>query len=58
MTELTCILCPKGCRLRVDEKKLKAAGAAGVIRPGKTAVQVIIGPKVQFVYDEFKRLAN
>ena len=20
MTELTCILCPKGCRLRVDEK--------------------------------------
>ena len=44
--------------LRVDEKKLKAAGAAGVIRPGKTAVQVIIGPKVQFVYDEFKRLAN
>lgn len=44
--------------LQVDEKKLKAAGAAGVIRPGKTAVQVIIGPNVQFVYDEFKRLAN
>ena len=43
-------------RLLVDEKKLKASGAAGVIRPGKTSVQVIIGPKVQFVADEFKKL--
>ncbi len=40
----------------VDEKKIKAAGAAGVIRPGKTAVQVIIGPKVQFVFDELNAL--
>ena len=45
-------------RLQVDEKKIKSSGAAGVIRPGKTAVQVIIGPKVQFVYDEFKKLAQ
>ncbi len=45
-------------RLLVDEKKIKSSGAAGVIRPGKTAVQVIIGPKVQFVYDEFKKLAK
>ena len=43
-------------RLLVDEKKIKSSGAAGVIRPGKTAVQVVIGPKVQFVYDEFKKL--
>ncbi len=43
-------------RLLVDEKKIKASGAAGVIRPGKTSVQVIIGPKVQFVYDEFVKL--
>ena len=43
-------------RLLVDEKKIKASGCSGVIRPGKTAVQVIIGPKVQFVYDEFKKL--
>ncbi len=43
-------------RLLVDEAKIKASGASGVIRPGKTAVQVIIGPKVQFVYDEFKKL--
>ena len=45
-------------RLLVDEKKIKSSGAAGVIRPGKTSVQVIIGPKVQFVYDEFKKLAK
>ncbi len=45
-------------RLLVDEKKIKASGAAGVIRPGKTSVQVVIGPKVQFVYEEFKKLAK
>lgn len=41
---------------KVDEKALKAAGAAGVIRPSKTACQVIIGTKVQFVYDELKKM--
>ncbi len=45
-------------RLLVDEKKIKAAGVAGVIRPGKTSVQIIIGPKVQFVADEFKKLVK
>ena len=45
-------------RLLVDEKKIKSSGASGVIRPGKTAVQVVIGPKVQFVYEEFKKLAE
>ena len=45
-------------RLLVDEKKIKSSGAAGVIRPGKTSVQVIIGPKVQFVADEFKKLCK
>jgi PTS system N-acetylglucosamine-specific IIC component len=40
----------------VNEKKIKAAGVSGVIRPGKTAVQIIIGTKVQFVADEFKKL--
>ena len=42
----------------VDEKKIKSAGVAGVIRPSKTAVQVIIGTKVQFVADEFKKLCK
>ena len=45
-------------RLLVDEKKIKSSGASGVIRPGKTSVQVVIGPKVQFVHDEFKKLAQ
>ena len=41
---------------QVDEKAVKAAGAAGVIRPDKTTCQVIIGTKVQFVYDELKKM--
>ena len=41
---------------KVDEKAVKAAGAAGVIRPRKNACQVIIGTKVQFVYDELKKM--
>ena len=43
---------------KVDESKIKSSGAAGVIRPGKTSVQVIIGTKVQFVADEFKKLCK
>ena len=42
----------------VDEKKIKSAGVAGVIRPGKTSVQVVVGTKVQFVADEFKKLCK
>ena len=34
----------------VNEKKIKSAGVAGVIRPGKTSVQVIVGTQVQFVF--------
>ncbi len=41
---------------QVDEKAIKKAGVAGVIRPSKTTVQVIIGPKVQFVHDEIKKM--
>ena len=40
----------------VNEKKIKAAGVAGVMRPSKTAVQVIIGTKVQFVADEMAKM--
>lgn len=42
----------------VNEKKIKSAGIAGVIRPSKTAVQVIVGTKVQFVADEFSKLCK
>ena len=41
---------------KVDEKKIKSAGVSGVIRPGKTSVQVIVGTKVQFVVDEMKKM--
>jgi PTS system N-acetylglucosamine-specific IIC component len=40
----------------VDEKKIKSAGVAGVIRPSKSSVQVVVGTQVQFVADEFKKL--
>ncbi len=43
---------------KVNEKKIKSAGVAGVVRPSKTAVQVIIGTQVQHVADEFKKLAK
>lgn len=42
----------------VNEKKIKSAGVSGVIRPGKTSVQVVVGTKVQFVADEFKKLCK
>ena len=50
-------------RLRLEVKDItavndKSAGVAGVIKPGKTSVQVIIGTKVQFVADEFTKLCE
>ena len=41
---------------KVDEKKIKSAGVAGVIRPSKNSVQVIVGTQVQFVADEMKKM--
>ena len=43
---------------KVNEKLIKSAGVAGVMRPSKTSVQVIIGTQVQFVADEFKKLCK
>lgn len=42
----------------VDEKVIKSAGISGVIRPGKTSVQVVVGTQVQFVADEFRKLCK
>jgi PTS system N-acetylglucosamine-specific IIB component, Glc family (TC 4.A.1.1.2)/PTS system N-acetylglucosamine-specific IIC component, Glc family (TC 4.A.1.1.2) len=42
----------------VDEKVIKSAGVSGIIRPGKTSVQVVVGTQVQFVADEFKKLCK
>ena len=43
---------------QVDDKKIKSAGVAGVMKPGKNSVQVIIGTKVQFVADEISKLCE
>jgi PTS system N-acetylglucosamine-specific IIC component len=40
----------------VSERKIKSAGVAGVIRPSRTSVQIVVGTKVQFVADEIKRV--
>ena len=41
---------------QVDEKRIKSSGVPGIVRPSKNTVQVVVGPKVQFVYDEIKKL--
>lgn len=38
--------------LPVKEAEIKKSGVAGVIRPSQKSVQVIVGPQVQYVYDE------
>ncbi len=43
---------------RTDEKVIRSSGAAGVIRPGKNALQVVIGTSVQFVAEELKALCH
>ena len=43
---------------KVNDTVIRSAGALGVMRPGKNAVQVIIGTKVQFVADELKKLCG
>ena len=41
---------------QVNEQAVKAAGATGIIRPGKNACQVIVGTNVKSVYDELDKL--
>lgn len=41
---------------QVNEQAVKAAGATGILRPGKNACQVIVGTKVKSVYDELDKL--
>lgn len=42
----------------VNEKLIKSSGVPGVIRPSEHNVQVVVGTKVQFVYDELKNLIS
>jgi PTS system N-acetylglucosamine-specific IIC component len=40
----------------IDEVKIKKSGALGVIKPSEDTIQIIIGTKVQFIYEELKEL--
>ena len=39
----------------VQESQIRQASVSGLVRPSKQTVQVIVGPRVQFVYDEVAR---
>ena len=41
---------------KIDEKKIKSSGAAGIMKPGGKNVQVIVGTEVQFVADAMKTM--
>ncbi|PKK39038.1 PTS system, N-acetylglucosamine-specific IIA component / PTS system, N-acetylglucosamine-specific IIB component / PTS system, N-acetylglucosamine-specific IIC component [Clostridiaceae bacterium JG1575] len=41
---------------RIDQKKIKEAGAVNILINGKENAQVIIGPKVQFVVDAMHKI--
>lgn len=43
---------------KIDEVKMKKAKTAGLVKTGKNSVQVVIGPQVQFVAEEFKKLVK
>ena len=43
---------------KIDEAYIKSAGISGIMRPGKNNIQVVVGPQVQFVTNEFKKLCR
>ncbi len=40
----------------IDENQIKAVGVPGVLKPSETTLQIIVGPTVEFVADEMKKL--
>ncbi len=40
----------------INEKKIRLAGVAGIIRPKKYSIQVVVGMKVPFVAEEMKKM--
>ena len=43
---------------KINEKTIRSSGISGIIRPGKTSIQIIVGTQVQFVADELKKLCK
>lgn len=39
----------------VNEHQIRNTSISGLIRPSSTSIQVVIGPQVQFVYEEIKK---
>ncbi|MGL6120183.1 MAG: glucose PTS transporter subunit EIIB, partial [Fusobacteriaceae bacterium] len=42
----------------VQDSEIKKLGIAGVLKPGKTSAQVIVGTQVEFVANALKRLTG
>lgn len=40
----------------INEDVIKRANTAGIVRAGRNSIQVVVGPQVQFVAEEFKKL--
>ena len=43
---------------KVNEQKINVPGVLGIVRPSKENIQIVIGTKVQFVFDELIKLAE
>ena len=43
---------------KVNEKQITSSGISGIIRPSQKSVQVVVGPQVQFVYDEIMKIVG
>ena len=43
---------------KIDENKIRLAKVSGILKPGKNAIQIVIGTNVQFVADELKKIAK
>ena len=42
---------------KVNDAQIKSSGASGLIKPDAKSIQVVVGPQVQFVYDEMVKMA-
>ena len=42
----------------IEESKLKALGAKGVIKPGKNSIQVVLGAKAEIIAQDLRKLLN
>lgn len=41
---------------KVNEAQIKSSGASGIIKPNEKSIQIVMGPQVQFVFDEMVKM--